>query len=164
MKRFTYKDWLLACFLLGILGGTGAALFFGTTQTGGGAQALKGGREFFFQVLRLRLFQLGAGWIAGLTICSVGLFGVICVYAGMSLSASLVVFTLEKGLWGLAAFGAAMIPQGICYLAVWAALAMWAGIPEKKLHLLSLGLLAVMTGIGAFLEAFAAPAIYGLWF
>ncbi len=35
-RTFTYDDWLLACFMLGVFAGTGAALAFGRACGSGG--------------------------------------------------------------------------------------------------------------------------------
>ena len=57
-----------------------------------------------------------------------------------------------------------LAPQGVCYALAWAVLAMWAGKQEKKIRLAPFGLLLLVGALGTFLEVYASPALYGLWF
>lgn len=167
-----YKNWLFVCFLLGILGGTAAACFCAGSREGalgleeaslwslGMVQASPGA---FARVCRLRLGQMAAGWMAGMTVCSFWLFGLFSLYTGMCLSAALAVMTLEEGLLGLPVFLSAALPHGLCYGLVWAVLAMWAGNREKRMHLLPLILLAGIAVAGAFLEIYVSPLLLNLW-
>ena len=172
ITRFNYQDWLLICFILGILGGTAAAHFFGgqtvKAQVLGGTGTdlgldAGGMRELFFDTCRFRLTQLAAGWLMGLTVCSVPLFCLTAAYGGVSLAVVLSVLTAQKGLLGLPAFLCSLFPQGLLYLMVWLVLAGWAGGEKKKVRLVSVLLLAIIIAMGAFLEIYVCPVFYG-WF
>ena len=77
LAMLTYQDWLLFCFVLGVLGGTAAALAFGGPVVQGcllGAAGTAGagnryGAKDFLAVWKQRAFETGAGWLAGLTVC-----------------------------------------------------------------------------------------------
>ena len=107
VRSLTYQDWLLACFVLGVAGGTAAAHFFGgqtvKSQVLGGLgpgtvlDALER-RALFFQVLRVREMQLAVGWLVGLTVCSVPLFGLIAAWGGLTVAVPLSILTSQKGL------------------------------------------------------------------
>ena len=121
-------------------------------------------RPFFWQVLRLRFAQLAVGWLMGLTVYSAVLFGLAAVWGGVTVAVVMSVLTSQKGLLGLPAFLCSMAPQGVCYALAWAVLAMWAGKQEKKIRLAPFGLLLLVGALGTFLEVYASPALYGLWF
>ena len=72
-------------------------------------------------------FETGAGWLAGLTVCSQMLFGFLTFYAGMSLAVVLSIWTMRKGILGIAAFLCSMLPHGIVYLLIWYVLSVWSG-------------------------------------
>ena len=93
-------------------------------------------------------FQLGAGWLCGLTVYSVWLFGILTCFWSFSLGMGVIYFTLEKGLWGLPLFLRSLLPQGIFYLMVWYVLSRWSFSTRKRLRLPALAF-------------FNAP--YGLW-
>lgn len=163
--RLTYKDWLLLCFLLGILWGTAAAHFFG--ESAGGLRELTGYRasdrswETYFYVCRARFAQLAVGWLMGLAVCSAPLFGAAAAYTGMTLAVVLSALTEQKGILGLPVFLCAVGPQGIFYGAVWAVLAMWAGDPAKRTRLGPLALLGLLAAAGAFAEVYISPLAAG---
>ena len=121
LAMLTYQDWLLFCFVLGVLGGTAAALAFGGPVVQGcilGAAGTAGagnryGAKDFLAVWKQRAFETGAGWLAGLTVCSQMLFGFLTFYAGMSLAVVLSIWTMRKGILGIAAFLCSMLPHGI---------------------------------------------------
>ena len=171
LAMLTYQDWLLFCFVLGVLGGTAAALAFGGPVVQGcilGAAGTAGagnryGAKDFLAVWKQRAFETGAGWLAGLTVCSQMLFGFLTFYAGMSLAVVLSVLTIRKGLLGIAAFLCAVLPHGLVYLLVWYVLSGWSGQIQKKLHILPGLLLLIITGAGAFLEVFVSPFLWGLF-
>lgn len=54
-----------------------------------------------FEVLRVREMQLAAGWLVGLTVCSVPLFGLIAAWGGLTVAVLVSVLTSQKGLLGL---------------------------------------------------------------
>lgn len=173
MRSLNYQDWLLVCFILGVVGGTAAAHFFGGQTVK--AQVLGGmgpgssvdvavRQALFWQVLRLRFAQLAVGWLMGLTVYSAVLFGLAAVWGGVTVAVVMSVLTSQKGLLGLPAFLCSLAPQGVCYALAWAVLAMWAGKQEKKIRLAPFGLLLLVGALGTFLEVYASPALYGLWF
>ena len=91
MRSLNYQDWLLVCFILGVVGGTAAAHFFGgqtvKAQVLGGmgpGSSVDGAvrQALFWQVLRLRFAQLAVGWLMGLTVYSAVLFGLAAVWGG----------------------------------------------------------------------------------
>lgn len=177
--RFSYEDWLMCCFGIGITGGTAIVLLFGEGAMGSGVFVKEAGetgweggivsyitrvfqspgisgiiqKEGFVVLLMKRLFQLTAGWIAGLTICSRFFFGCLTCWAGMCLSGTLALLTLEKGVWGLPVFLWLTFPQGAVYGIVWAVLAGWAGKTERRLHLAAFCLLLLFTVAGVLAEA-----------
>ena len=171
LATLTYQDWLLFCFVLGIFGGTAATLAFGGPVVQGsilgaaGAAGIGGeyGLKEFLGVWKQRAFETGAGWLAGLTVCSQMLFGFLTFYAGMSLAVVLSVLTIRKGLLGIAAFLCTVLPHGLVYLLVWYVLSGWSGQIQKKLHILPGLLLLIITGAGAFLEVFVSPFLWGLF-
>lgn len=170
LTEFTYQDWLLFCFVMGILGGTAAALAFGEpTVQGcilGAAGTLNGSREYglkeFPAVYKQRALETCGGWLAGLTVCSQMLFGFLTFYAGMSLAVVLSVLTMRKGILGMAAFLCAILPHGLVYMLVWYVLSGWSGQTQKKLHILPGLLLLVIAGAGAFLEVFVSPGLLAM--
>ena len=170
LATLTYQDWLLFCFVLGIFGGTAAALAFGGPVVQGsilgaaGAAGIGGeyGLKEFLGVWKQRAFETGAGWLAGLTVCSQMLFGFLTFYAGMSLAVVMSVLTMQKGILGIAAFLFAVLPHGLVYLMIWYVLSGWSGQFQKKLHILPGMLLAAMAGAGAFLEVYISPLLTGL--
>ncbi len=173
VRSLNYQDWLLVCFILGVVGGTAAAHFFGgqtvKAQVLGGmgpGPAVDGAarKALFWEVLRLRSAQLAVGWLLGLTVYSAVLFGLAAVWGGVTVAVVMSVLTSQKGLLGLPAFLCSMVPQGTCYVLAWAVLAMWAGSAEKKIHLAPFGLLLAVGAVGTFLEVYASPALYGLLF
>ena len=173
MRRFTYGDWLLFCFIAGLGAGMALALIFydtGIFHAFGGAAGIgsagtdpaaeisaagalsQGAGRAFFGILRRREAACLIGWVVGLTVCSRFFFGLLTAHGGMSLAAILTVLTIQKGILGLPLFLAALLPQGILYGLVWGVLAGWAGQREKRLHLApALVLLGIMAA-GAFLE------------
>ena len=171
LAMLTYQDWLLFCFVLGVLGGTAAALAFGGPVVQGcilGAAGPAGagnryGAKDFLAVWKQRAFETGAGWLAGLTVCSQMLFGFLTFYAGMSLAVVLSIWTMRKGILGIAAFLCSMLPHGIVYLLIWYVLSVWSGQAQKKLHILPGLLLVAMSGAGAFLEIWVSPLLSGLF-
>jgi stage II sporulation protein M len=114
-------------------------------------------------VWKQRAFETGAGWLAGLTVCSQMLFGFLTFYAGMSLAVVLSIWTMRKGILGIAAFLCSMLPHGIVYLLIWYVLSVWSGQAQKKLHILPGLLLVAMSGAGAFLEIWVSPLLSGLF-
>ena len=171
LAMLTYQDWLLFCFVLGVLGGTAAALAFGGPVVqgcivGAAGTAVAGNRygaKDFLAVWKQRAFETGAGWLAGLTVCSQMLFGFLTFYAGMSLAVVLSIWTMRKGILGIAAFLCSMLPHGIVYLLIWYVLSVWSGQAQKKLHILPGLLLVAMSGAGAFLEIWVSPLLSGLF-
>ena len=171
LAMLTYQDWLLFCFVLGVLGGTATALAFGGPVVQGcilGAAGTAGagtryGAKDFLAVWKQRAFETGAGWLAGLTVCSQMLFGFLTFYAGMSLAVVLSIWTMRKGILGIAAFLCSMLPHGIVYLLIWYVLSVWSGQAQKKLHILPGLLLVAMSGAGAFLEIWVSPLLSGLF-
>lgn len=169
-RTFTYDDWLLACFVLGIAAGTGAALAFGGPVVQGGILGAAGtaglvrepGVGEFLKVWKQRALETGAGWLAGLTVCSQMLFGLLTFYGGMSVAVVMSVLTMRKGILGIAGFLCAVLPQGIVYLMVWYVLSRWAGPGPKKLHILPGLLLMLIAGAGAALEVYLGPLLSGL--
>lgn len=170
LGSLTYQDWLLFCFVMGAFAGTAAALAFGGPVVQGcilgaaGSAGIHGNSSVkeFLGVWKQRAFEAGAGWLAGLTVCSQMLFGFLTFYAGMSLAVVLSVLTMRKGILGIAAFLCTVLPHGLIYLLVWYVLSGWSGQMQKKLHILPGVLLIVMTGAGAFLEAYVSPLLTGL--
>mgnify|MGYP000706595770 CR=1 FL=1 len=106
----------------------------------------------FLTVLIKRLFQAGAGWLAGLMICSRFFFGCLTVWAGMCVSVSFAALTLEKGAVALPSYLWYSFPQGIIYFFVWTVLAGWAGGRERRLRAGAFLLLMAVTAMGAALE------------
>ncbi len=159
--QFQYGDWLLLCFLLGILGGTAAALLFGdglvrAELAAGTERRMAGREELFLRVFARRAAAMGTGWMAGLTVCSRVLFGALTCYGAMVPAASLTLLTIRKGYLGLPAFLSRWLPQGILYLLVWYVLAGWAGQRERRLRIPAVLLLLAATGMGAGLETLMA--------
>ena len=128
MFRFRFKFLadsylLLFSFFLGMIG---AALFFWWRYPvfpsylfySYGITGNKNFTEAFLIVIKQRFFQLGAGWLCGLTVYSVWLFGILTCFWSFSLGMGVIYFTLEKGLWGLPLFLRSLLPQGIFYLMV----------------------------------------------
>ena len=123
MFRFRFKFLadsylLLFSFFLGMIG---AALFFWWRYPvfpsylfySYGITGNKNFTEAFLIVIKQRFFQLGAGWLCGLTVYSVWLFGILTCFWSFSLGMGVIYFTLEKGLWGLPLFLRSLLPQGI---------------------------------------------------
>ena len=170
LGTLTYEDWLLFCFVSGIFCGTAAALVFGGPTVQGcilGAAGSFGGgnrgvREFM-TVFRQRALETCGGWLVGITVCSQMLFGFLTFYAGMSLAVVLSIWTMRKGILGIAAFLCSMLPHGIVYLLIWYVLSVWSGQAQKKLHILPGLLLVAMSGAGAFLEIWVSPLLSGLF-
>ena len=178
-RRFSYGDWLMCCFGAGIIGGTAIVLLFGEGALAGGVLVKEAGekswawgvisyftevfqpeglsrmiqKDGFVVLLAKRLFQITAGWIAGLTICSEFFFGCLTCWGGMCLSGALAFLTLEKGVWGLPVFLWLMFPQGVVYGIIWGILAGWAGGKERRLRPAAFSLLLLFTVTGALLEA-----------
>ena len=148
LAMLTYQDWLLFCFVLGVLGGTAAALAFGGPVVQGcilGAAGTAGAGNRY----GAKDFQM--------------LFGFLTFYAGMSLAVVLSIWTMRKGILGIAAFLCSMLPHGIVYLLIWYVLSVWSGQAQKKLHILPGLLLVAMSGAGAFLEIWVSPLLSGLF-
>lgn len=170
LASFSYQDWLLFCFVLGIFGGTGAALAFGASTVQGCVLGMagSGGRNraydvsTFLHVFRQRALETGAGWLASLTVCSQLLFGFLTFYAGMSTAVVLSVLTMRKGILGIAAFACSVLPHSLVYALIWYVLSRWSGQMQKKMHILPGFLLVAMSGAGAFLEAYVSPLLYRL--
>ena len=108
MFRFRFKFLadsylLLFSFFLGMIG---AALFFWWRYPvfpsylfySYGITGNKNFTEAFLIVIKQRFFQLGAGWLCGLTVYSVWLFGILTCFWSFSLGMGVIYFTLEKGL------------------------------------------------------------------
>lgn len=171
LATFTYQDWLLLCFVLGVCSGTAAALAFGgpvvqgcILGTSGAAVAGKGFyAKTFLAVWKQRAGQTGAGWLAGLTVCSRLLYGFLTFFAGMSLAVVLSVLTMRKGILGMAAFLCSILPHGLIYLLIWYVLSVWSAQMQKKLHILPGLLLIAMSGAGALLEVLVPPLLAGMF-
>jgi stage II sporulation protein M len=165
-RTFSYGDWLLLAFILGVLGGTAAALVFGENAAGGGLpgggqEAM--GEEWAEQFLPLLAGRLGAAlaaWVAGLTVCSAFLFGLLTFHAGMSAAVILAIFTLKKGGAGILLFLSASLPQVIVYGFVWYVMSVWAKKRQKRLHIPGLLFLLALTAFGAFLELPAGGHVF----
>ncbi|HJC05484.1 MAG TPA: hypothetical protein H9704_04940 [Candidatus Enterocloster excrementipullorum] len=159
-KGFTYGDWLLLCFCLGLGAGMALALMFGDygVQEGmlwagaAGELGREAKRRAFLELLRQRAAGCMAGWVAGLTVCSKFLFGLLTFHGGMSMAAVLTGFTVRRGLLGFPLFLGALLPQGILYGAAWGIMAGWAGQREKRVHFFPALFLLGITAVGAFLE------------
>lgn len=170
LGAFSYQDWLLFCFVLGIVGGTAAAVAFGGPVVQGcvlgAAGTVRTRGEYsageFLSVWKHRAFETGVGWVAGLTVCSQMLYGLLTFYAGMSLAVVMSVLTMQKGILGIAAFLCAVLPHGLVYILVWYVLSVWSGQVQKKLHILPGLLLIAIAGAGAFLEVCISPLLTGL--
>lgn len=166
-RAFTYDDWLLACFVLGIFAGTGAALAFGGPVVQGGILGAAGtaglarepGLGEALGLWKQRALETGAGWLAGLTVCSQMLYGLLTFYGGMSIAVVVSVLTMRKGILGIIDFLCTALPQGAVYLMVWYVLSRWAGPGPKKLHILPGLLLILIAGAGACLEVYLAPVL-----
>ncbi len=168
LKGFRYEDWLLLCFVLGLGAGMALALVFGVGEIqgeilGAGAagkigaevsgvpgRAAKG--RAFWEIFRMRSAGCLAGWVAGLTVCSRFLFGLLTFHAGMSMAAVLTVLTVQRGILGFPLFLGTFLPQGIFYGLAWGVLAGWAGQREKKIHLFAALLLLGIMAAGAAAE------------
>ena len=149
MFRFRFKFLadsylLLFSFFLGMIG---AALFFWWRYPVFPSY-------LFLIVIKQRFFQLGAGWLCGLTVYSVWLFGILTCFWSFSLGMGVIYFTLEKGLWGLPLFLRSLLPQGIFYLMVWYVLSRWSFSTRKRLRLPALAFLMLLTACGAAFEAY----------
>lgn len=164
MFRFRFKFLadsylLLFSFFLGMIG---AALFFWWRYPvfpsylfySYGITGNKNFTEAFLIVIKQRFFQLGAGWLCGLTVYSVWLFGILTCFWSFSLGMGVIYFTLEKGLWGLPLFLRSLLPQGIFYLMVWYVLSRWSFSTRKRLRLPALAFLMLLTACGAAFEAY----------
>lgn len=164
MFRFRFKFLadsylLLFSFFLGMIG---AALFFWWRYPvflsylfySHGITGNKNFTEAFLIVIKQRFFQLGAGWLCGLTVYSVWLFGILTCFWSFSLGMGVIYFTLEKGLWGLPLFLRSLLPQGIFYLMVWYVLSRWSFSTRKRLRLPALAFLMLLTACGAAFEAY----------
>lgn len=160
LEKRTYKDWLLLCFFLGILGGTAAALLFGQTAFKEGfptgREKLSGRGDFrflgFWTVYIERAKMLLAGWMVSLSAYSKSFFGLFTLYIGMCISVSLSLLTMQKGIWGLPVFLWRTFPQSIAYLTAWSAVSVWAGSREKKLRFPAVLFLLFIVAAGAFFE------------
>lgn len=106
MFRFRFKFLadsylLLFSFFLGMIG---AALFFWWRYPvfpsylfySYGITGNKNFTEAFLIVIKQRFFQLGAGWLCGLTVYSVWLFGILTCFWSFSLGMGVIYFTLER--------------------------------------------------------------------
>ena len=164
MFRFRFKFLadsylLLFSFFLGMIG---AALFFWWRYPvfpsylfySYGITGNKNFTEAFPIVIKQRFFQLGAGWLCGLTVYSVWLFGILTCFWSFSLGMGVIYFTLEKGLWGLPLFLRSLLPQGIFYLMVWYILSRWSFSTRKRLRLPALAFLMRLTACGAACAAY----------
>lgn len=85
------------------------------------------------------------------------------ILCSMSLAVVLSVWTMRKGILGIAAFLCSILPHGIIYLLIWYVLSVWSGQAQKKLHILPGLLLIAMSGAGAFLEIWISPLLAGLF-
>ena len=124
MFRFRFKFLadsylLLFSFFLGMIG---AALFFWWRYPvfpsylfySYGITGNKNFTEAFLIVIKQRFFQLGAGWLCGLTVYSVWLFGILTCFWSFSLGMGVIYFTLEKGLWGyFISWSGTFFPDGL---------------------------------------------------
>ena len=159
--RWTYEDWLLACFLLGTIGGTAAACFFGFGQENTWQLASIGvGMGVYLEVLRLRLSQLFLGWIVGMSICAVPIFGILFFFGGMGLGAAVCGCTFLNGIWGILATLCRLGLHWAVYGFVWLCLASWGGQKTKRPRLIFVAFLALLVGAGAFLETWISPLIF----
>lgn len=174
VKRLRYQDLLALSFLLGIVLGTAAVRFFGwpvvleqSGQAGlagrGGMMAWKEMAGNFGGLFGRRFLQLAAGWMMGMTVCSVPLFCLAAACGGLSWSVTLSILTARKGLLGLPAFLGSLFPQWLVYGAVWWVLALWAGQEVKRVRLGAFLLLVLLTALGAWAETFLNP-IFSNWF
>ena len=166
--KWRYPDWLLLAFTAGIVAGTAAVRLFGGNLI---REQLEGVTyaagpptwEFYIKVLMRRLFQITAGWIIGMTICSVPLLCLAAAWAGVSQAVVLSVLTAQKGLMGLPLFLCSLLPHCLIYGVVWWILASWAGGEEKRVRLVPFMVLAALTALGAASEAVISPLLTRLF-
>ena len=171
LAALTYQDWLLFCFILWVVTGTAVAVAFGGPVVQGtilGAANASGirknvGAKEVLQGWKQRALQAGAGWLAGLTVCSQILFGILTFYGGMSIAVVFSILTMQKGILSIAVFLFTILPHGLVYLLIWYVLSGWSGQHQKKLHILPGLVLIAMAGAGAFLEVYVPPLFAGMF-
>ena len=123
MFRFRFKFLadsylLLFSFFLGMIG---AALFFWWRYPvfpsylfySYGITGNKNFTEAFLIVIKQRFFQLGAGWLCGLTVYSVWLFGILTCFWSFSLGMGVIYFTLERDSGTASAFSGDIFIHGL---------------------------------------------------
>ena len=172
VKKWRYQDWLAFSFGFGVLLGTAAVRFFGwpvvLEQVRQPEQAAFPDRwealRLFCVVFRCRFLQLTAGWLMGMTVCSVPLFCMTAAYGGLSAAVTLSLLTARKGMLGLPAFLIGLFPQWIIYGAVWWILASWASGTQKKVRLGAFLLLILFTACGAGAEILVNPIFSAYFF
>lgn len=165
-----YQDILLICFCGGVLLGTAAVNGLNRELTGQlgyfetilGSGQLSGRNQWLALlsvVCRQRFFEVGFGWLLGLTVFSVPCFYGLSAYAGIYGGVVLSVVTMQKGLTGIFYYFLSVIPHNLIYIPVWCILAYWAGERNGKIRFPSLCALLMLTFVGAILESYVNPSI-----
>ncbi len=156
LKQLSGDHFLFFCFFLGMAGASAVVWWRGPdvlSYKNAGTDSASFA-EAFFTVMKQRFFQLGAGWLCGLTVYSLWLFGLLTCFWSFSLGMGIACFTAEKGLVGLPLFFRSLLPQGIFYLCVWYVLSRWSISRQKRLRLPAFAFLMLITVCGAAVEAY----------
>lgn len=163
-----YLDYLLLCFLGGVAAGTVTAnLLSGELQSQigyfdgwfSGGKILTGAQkvQMYWYVLRQREIEFLMAWFLTLTVFSRPGFCCLAAWTGGISAVTISIFTGQFGMLGAAAYVATIMPQYLFYLPVWLILAGWAQKSEKKLRLLGLVVLILVTAVGAAAEVYVNP-------
>lgn len=172
MVRFSFGNLWFLSVTAGVLAGTIWANLLGGELPGqigyfdgiflAGQGMDEGERQMMWRyVLGQRLWEAGFGGLLAMTPLAAPGFLFLSFGAGFVLAAVIVLFTLEKGVMGLAFWLASVLPHGLCYLGVWA---VWtAAVREKRdPGRVRVWLLAgILTMAGSFLEVWVNPLLAG---
>ena len=167
------RNFCLLCIMGGVLAGTmwanllsgellGQIGYFDGIYGAGKIYSDREQRQLWGYIIRQRLCEVGLGSLAAMTPLAVPVYLVGAFCAGFVLAVLITLFTLEKGWLGIVYWLASVLPHGLCYLGVWLILtiAVMEGEELKKVRIWMF--VAVLVGVGSFLEAWVNPRILKL--
>lgn len=119
-------------------------------------------RQLFGRVLQKRLWTLTLVFLITAAPVSEILLMIAAGYLGFSIAAVVCLMTMYAGVWGLAQAVLLMVPQCLIYIPLTYILLWWMPVKGKKITVLSIAALTVLTILGVALESFINPWFVGM--
>lgn len=119
--------------------------------------------HLFLYILRQRMIQAGLAVLVGITLWAAAGYCMIAFGVGFVQAVVISMFSMQKGYLGLFYYLVTVLPQGLCYLAVWIVLTegVQEGLTSMKLRFWAVVIILVVTGSA--LECWMNPGFLKLF-